>query len=49
MTRRAPDDRDLLVAPLEAFGLPVNWRPARGTQTFSVHYDAEDRVLEMSP
>jgi sugar/nucleoside kinase (ribokinase family) len=47
VTRCAPDDRDLLLAPLEAFGLPVNWRPARETQTFSFHYQGDDRVMEI--
>lgn len=47
VTRCAPGDRDLLVRPLEAFGLPVTWRPARETQTFDFHYDGETRVMEI--
>jgi sugar/nucleoside kinase (ribokinase family) len=47
ITRCAPADRDLLVAPLESFGLPVTWRPARETQTFDFHYEGEDRVMEI--
>ena len=47
VTRCAPEDRSLLLAPLEAFGLPVVWRPARETQTFSFHYEGEDRVMEI--
>jgi len=47
ITRCAPEDRDLLVLPLEAFGLPVTWRPARETQTFDFHYDGEQRVMEV--
>ena len=47
VTRCAPDDRDLLVRPLEEFGLPVAWRPARETQTFDFHYEGETRVMEV--
>jgi sugar/nucleoside kinase (ribokinase family) len=47
VTRCAPADRDLLVAPLEAFGLPVTWRPARETQSFDFHYEGDDRVMEV--
>lgn len=47
VTRCAPDDRDLLVPPLEAYGLPVAWRPARETQSFRFHYEGERRVMEI--
>ena len=47
VTRCAPEDRDLLVRPLEGFGLPVTWRPARETQTFDFHYEGETRVMEI--
>ena len=47
VTRCAAEDRDLLVRPLEAFGLPVTWRPARETQTFDFHYQGETRVMEI--
>jgi sugar/nucleoside kinase (ribokinase family) len=47
VTRCAPEDRALLVEPLEAFGLPVTWRPARETQTFDFHYVGEVRVMEV--
>lgn len=47
VTRSAPQDRDLLLRPLEAFGLPVTWRPARETQTFDFHYVGEERVMEI--
>jgi sugar/nucleoside kinase (ribokinase family) len=47
ITRCAPADRELLVRPLEAFGLPVTWRPARETQTFDFHYEGETRVMEI--
>lgn len=47
VTRCAPEDHDLLVAPLEGFGLPVAWRPGRETQTFSFHYDGDHRVMDV--
>jgi len=47
ITRCAPGDRELLVHPLEALGLPVTWRPARETQTFEFHYEGEERVMEV--
>jgi sugar/nucleoside kinase (ribokinase family) len=47
VTRCASEDRDLLVQPLEAFGLPVTWRPARETQTFDFYYEGETRVMEI--
>lgn len=48
ITRCAPEDRDLLVRPVEAFGLPVIWRPARETQTFRFHYEGETRIMEIA-
>lgn len=47
VTRCAPEDRELLVDPLEAFGIPVTWRPARQTQTFDFHYEGDTRVMEV--
>lgn len=47
VTRCAPDDRSLLVEPLEASGIPVTWRPARETQTFSFHYEGERRIMDV--
>ena len=47
IARCAPEHRDLLVRPLETFGLPVTWRPARETQTFDFHYVGEERVMEV--
>lgn len=47
VTRCAPQDRELLLEPLEEFGLPITWRPARETQTFSFHYDGDHRVMEI--
>jgi sugar/nucleoside kinase (ribokinase family) len=47
VTRCAPEDRDLLLPPLEEFGLPVAWRPGRETQAFSFHYEGEKRVMDV--
>lgn len=47
VTRCALHDRELLVPPLEELGLPVTWRPARETQTFSFHYEGERRVMDV--
>ena len=47
VTRCAPEDRELLLPPLESFGLPVTWRPARETLAFSFHYEGEQRIMEV--
>jgi sugar/nucleoside kinase (ribokinase family) len=47
VTRCAAEDHDLLLSPLEAFGLPVAWRPASGTLSFSFHYEGERRIMEV--
>ena len=47
VTRCAPADRDLVLAPLEAFGLPVAWAPASETTGFSFHYDGDHRVMNV--
>lgn len=47
VTRCAPEDRELLLEPLEELGIPVAWRPARETQTFAFHYEGERRVMEI--
>jgi hypothetical protein len=47
VTRCAAGDRDLLLPPLEAFGLPLTWRPARETQAFSLRYEGERRAMEL--
>ena len=47
VTRCAPEDRELLVEPLDRFGLTVTWRPARETQSFSFHYEGERRVMDV--
>jgi sugar/nucleoside kinase (ribokinase family) len=47
VTRCHPDDRELLLTPLEGFGLSVTWRPARETQMFRFHYEGERRIMEV--
>jgi sugar/nucleoside kinase (ribokinase family) len=47
VTRCAPADRDLVLEPLEAFGLPVAWAPATETTAFSFHYDGDHRVMSV--
>jgi sugar/nucleoside kinase (ribokinase family) len=47
VTRCSVEDRDLLVPPLQAFGLPLTWRAAGETQSFSFHYEGERRVMEV--
>jgi sugar/nucleoside kinase (ribokinase family) len=47
VTRCAMEDRELLLPPLEAFGLPVTWRAARQTLAFSFHYEGERRIMEV--
>jgi ribokinase len=45
VTRCAAEDRDLVLAPFEAFGLPVTCGGARQTTAFSFHYEGERRVM----
>jgi sugar/nucleoside kinase (ribokinase family) len=47
VTRCAAADRELLVRPLERFGLPVAWRAASETQAFDFHYEGDHRVMEV--
>jgi sugar/nucleoside kinase (ribokinase family) len=44
-TRCADVDRPLLLAPLEAFGLPVVCATATETTAFSFHYEGDRRVM----
>jgi sugar/nucleoside kinase (ribokinase family) len=44
-TRCAAGDRDLVLAPLEALGLPVVCGDATRTTAFSFHYEGDDRVM----
>ena len=45
VTRCAPADREIALAPLEALGLPVTCADAAETTAFSFHYEGEDRVM----
>ena len=47
VTRCAPADRDVALAPLQAFGLPVHSADARETTAFSFHYEGEHRVMRV--
>jgi 1D-myo-inositol 3-kinase len=41
-------DRETLLAPLEALGLPVAWRPAAAATSFAFHYVDEHRVMDVA-
>ena len=45
--RSAAEDREALVPGLEAFGFPVQWRPAARTTRFSFHYEGERRIMQI--
>jgi sugar/nucleoside kinase (ribokinase family) len=47
VTRCAPGDRDVALAPLEAFGLPVISVDAAETTAFSFHYEGDHRVMNV--
>lgn len=47
VTRCAPEDRDVALAPLEAFGLPVTCVDASATTRFSFHYEGDHRVMHV--
>ena len=47
VTRCAPADRDVALAPLEAFGLPVISVDAAETTGFSFHYEGDHRVMNV--
>jgi sugar/nucleoside kinase (ribokinase family) len=47
VTRCAPADREIVLAPLEAFELPVTCADARETTAFSFHYQDEHRVMNV--
>jgi sugar/nucleoside kinase (ribokinase family) len=44
-TRCAPADRETVLAPLEAFGLPVACADGTRTTQFSFHYEGDHRVM----
>lgn len=45
VTRCAPVDRALVLAPLEALGLPVTCADASETTAFSFHYEGDRRIM----
>ena len=47
VTRCAPADRDVALAPLEAFGFPVISVDAAETTAFSFHYEGDHRVMNV--
>lgn len=38
-------DRDVLLAPLEAFGLPVRWYESSTTTAYRFHYEGDRRIM----
>ena len=45
VARCAAGDRDRLVRPLVALGVPVSWRASGGTPAFAYRYVGEERVM----
>lgn len=45
VTRCAPGDRDVALAPLEALGFPVVCADASETTAFSFHYEGDRRIM----
>ena len=41
----AAADREALLPPLEAFGLPVTWYASRETAAYSFHYEGDRRIM----
>jgi sugar/nucleoside kinase (ribokinase family) len=41
----AASDRDVLVPPLEGFGLPVTWYESAATTAYSFHYEGDRRIM----
>jgi sugar/nucleoside kinase (ribokinase family) len=41
----AAEDRETLVPPLEAFGLPVTWHESQATTAYSFHYEGDRRIM----
>jgi sugar/nucleoside kinase (ribokinase family) len=39
------DDRELLLSPLEGFGLPVTWVESGSTTAYSFHYEGDQRIM----
>jgi len=45
--KSAEADRPRLLPPLEAFGLPVEWRPGASTATYAFSYEGDTRMMEV--
>lgn len=45
VTKLADQDRDRLLPPLVALGVPVRWRAATSTTQFGIRYDGEQRTM----
>ena len=45
--KSAEADRPLLLPPLEAIGLPVEWRPGASTASYAFSYDGDRRTMEV--
>jgi len=45
--KSAEADRPLLLPPLEALGLPVEWRPGTSTASYAFSYDGDKRAMEV--
>jgi sugar/nucleoside kinase (ribokinase family) len=41
------EDRPLLLAPLEEFGLPVTWHESVKTTAYSFHYEGDRRIMSV--
>jgi sugar/nucleoside kinase (ribokinase family) len=41
-------DRELLLPPLEAFGLPVDWYESEATTEYSFHYEGDRRIMRQT-
>ncbi|MGB2953897.1 MAG: PfkB family carbohydrate kinase [Gaiellaceae bacterium] len=46
-TKLAEADKPLLLPPLLALGIPVEWRPAQTTAAFEIAYDGDARTMEI--
>lgn len=44
----AATDKDALLPPLEAFGLPVRWYESRATTAYSFHYEGDRRIMRQT-
>jgi sugar/nucleoside kinase (ribokinase family) len=45
VTKCSRADRDALLPPVVALGVPVHWRPAAATAAFALHYDGDVRSM----